>query len=66
MNCEVCHQPITAGQGYIHHQRLNVDVHWDCPRDDVRGEDISFHAVVWVPPTAQKAEPSAHTDTVTP
>lgn len=58
INCAVCHQPITANQGYVHHQRLNVDVHWDCPRDNVKGEDISLHAVIWMPPNAPEGSSS--------
>lgn len=44
--CAVCGEPIKVGP-YIHHQRLNVDVHATCPQTDVCGEDITTHAVFW-------------------
>lgn len=46
--CEVCHKPIEAGQDFVHHQRLNVNIHSTCPRDNVKGEDISGHTLTFM------------------
>lgn len=48
--CEVCKQPITPGQRYVHHQLLDADIHGFCPLNDVRGVDLTTHAMkiaVW-------------------
>jgi len=54
--CDVCHEPITLGQSWIRHMRLDANVHMSCPMTDVKGEDISKHAVIWHPaPEVERA-----------
>lgn len=48
MICEVCKRPIDPEEdAYVHHHRLNVDIHFSCPLTDVRGEDVSLHVVYY-------------------
>jgi hypothetical protein len=35
--------------GWVYHSRLGVFVHTSCPLDDVKGEDISTHTLLWGP-----------------
>lgn len=45
--CEVCGQPIVKGDHYVTHPRLGVYIHATCPKDNVRGEDVSTHTMLW-------------------
>lgn len=45
--CEVCGLPILSGQHYATHSRLGVHIHATCPMDNVRGEDVASHTMLW-------------------
>lgn len=49
--CAVCDKKLLGGHGWVcHHGRLNVWVHSTCDLGNVRGEDITHHAMYWVSP----------------
>lgn len=45
--CVVCGKPVMTGESYLVHSRLAVAIHADCPRDNVMGEDVSTHTMLW-------------------
>lgn len=44
MTCDVCGKETKS---YVYHQRLAVAVCSDCPKTNVRGEDITMHSLIW-------------------